>query len=128
MTTHQPLYAADQLGQLLRAARKTKGLSQTELGQMLGLSQGRVSALELNPKALSLEQLMTWASVVGLELLVQEKPSSRARVVEAELHGKASARATLVGDLTVTPRVAGPSSGPPESSGSSGDPSSEVSW
>lgn len=127
MNTPQSLYAADQLGQLLRAARKAKGLSQTDLGLKLGLSQGRVSALELNPKALSLEQLMTWASVVGLELLVQEKAFSPTRVVEAELRGSGKATVTLVGDLTVTPGGAAPSSGTP--SDPSGDPSSsEVSW
>ena len=73
MTSPQLLYAAEQLGLLLRAARKTRGLSQAELGQKLGLSQGRISALELNPKALNLEQLMAWTSAVGLELQIKEK-------------------------------------------------------
>ncbi len=73
MPNPQLLYAAEQLGLLLRAARKTRGLSQAELGQKLGLSQGRISALELNPKALNLEQLMAWTSAVGLELQIKEK-------------------------------------------------------
>ena len=44
--TAQPLLTAIQLGQLLRAARKQRGLTQAEVGARLGLSQNRVSHLE----------------------------------------------------------------------------------
>jgi HTH-type transcriptional regulator/antitoxin HipB len=64
----QPLLTALQLGQLLRAARKQRGLTQAEVGARLGLSQNRVSHLEGHAEELSVKQLLTWCAVVGLEL------------------------------------------------------------
>lgn len=64
----QPLLTATQLGQLLRAARKQRGLTQAEVGARLGLSQNRVSHLEGHADELSVKQLLTWCAVVGLEL------------------------------------------------------------
>ena len=64
----QPLLTAMQLGQLLRAARKQRGLTQAEVGARLGLSQNRVSHLEGHADELSVKQLLTWCAVVGLEL------------------------------------------------------------
>ncbi len=64
----QPLLTAAQLGQLLRAARKQRGLTQAEVGARLGLSQNRVSHLEGHADELSVKQVLTWCAVVGLEL------------------------------------------------------------
>ena len=64
----QPLQTGRQLGQLLRAARKQRGLTQAEVGARLGLSQNRVSHLEGHADELSVKQLLTWSAVVGLEL------------------------------------------------------------
>ena len=63
-----PLIMPVQFGVELRAARKVMGVSQTDLARHLGLSQSRVSYLELNPQDLSVSQLLVWCSVVGLEL------------------------------------------------------------
>ena len=65
-----PLIMPVQFGVELRAARKVMGVSQTNLARHLGLSQSRVSYLELNPQDLSVSQLLVWCSVVGLELQV----------------------------------------------------------
>lgn len=67
-STAQPLLTATQLGQLLRAARRQRGLTQAEVGARLGLSQNRVSHLEGHADELSIKQLLTWCAVVGLEL------------------------------------------------------------
>lgn len=64
----QPLLTAIQLGQLLRTARKQKGLTQAEVGARLSLSQNRVSHLEGHADEISVKQLLTWCAVVGLEL------------------------------------------------------------
>lgn len=68
-----PLLTATQLGQLLRAARKRRGLTQADVGARLGLSQNRVSHLEGHADELSVKQLLTWCAVVGLELGVGER-------------------------------------------------------
>lgn len=72
----QPLLTAIQLGQLLRAARKRRGLTQAEVGARLGLSQNRVSHLEGHADELSVRQLLTWCAVVGLELGVGERQTA----------------------------------------------------
>ncbi len=69
----QVLSIADQFGALLQASRKSAGLSQTELARHLGLSQSRLSALELNASSIRLDQLLTMCSALDLELLVQTK-------------------------------------------------------
>ena len=74
----QVLSITDQLGPLLQAARKSAGLSQTELGRRLGLSQSRVSAMELDPGSISLAQWMALCAALGLEMRVQTKEPPRA--------------------------------------------------
>jgi HTH-type transcriptional regulator/antitoxin HipB len=66
----QSLLTATQLGHILAATRKAANLSQTALASRLGLSQSRVSHLESNACQLSVEQLLTWCSVLELELTV----------------------------------------------------------
>ena len=73
IATAQPLVTALQLGQLLRSARKRRQLTQAQVAARLGLSQNRVSHLELHPEELSLKQLLGWCSVVGLELRLGER-------------------------------------------------------
>jgi HTH-type transcriptional regulator / antitoxin HipB len=69
----QVLSIADQFGALLQASRKSAGMTQTELARHLGLSQSRLSALELNASSIRLDQLLTLCSALDLELLVQTK-------------------------------------------------------
>jgi len=69
----QILSIADQLGPLLQASRKSAGLSQTELARHLELSQSRLSAMELDPSSIRLDQLLALCSALKLELLVQNK-------------------------------------------------------
>ncbi|WP_341237617.1 helix-turn-helix domain-containing protein [uncultured Limnobacter sp.] len=59
-----------QLGQILQASRKANKWSQAQLAKKLGLSQSRVSHLELHPEELSFAQLMNWCAVLGLELSI----------------------------------------------------------
>ena len=72
----QPLITALQLGQLLRAARKRRKLTQAEVAGRLGLSQNRVSHLELHADELSFKQLLGWCAAVGLELQLAERDTS----------------------------------------------------
>lgn len=68
MSTPQSLVTAIQLGQLLKAARKHRQLTQAEVAARLGLSQNRISHLEQHPDELSFKQLLGWCAVLGLEL------------------------------------------------------------
>ncbi|CAG2134242.1 hypothetical protein LMG31506_01348 [Cupriavidus yeoncheonensis] len=69
----QVLSTPSQLGQILRSARRAKKLTQGQAATRLGLSQSRLSALEIEPKAISAEQLLALVSLYGLEVIIQSK-------------------------------------------------------
>ena len=67
-TPQHVLVTGPQLGQVLQAARKARRMSQATLATRIGLSQSRVSHLELNAQDLSVAQLLAWSSALDLEL------------------------------------------------------------
>lgn len=76
-----------QLGHLLQGYRKANGLTQGQLAQRLGISQERLSVLELNPGRITVDRLLRLLGVLGLELIIQEKsgpPEARGSGPEAE--------------------------------------------
>ncbi len=75
LTSH-PLVTAGQLGAMLQAARRAQGLTQSALASRIGLSQSRVSHLELHAQELSVEQLLAWCAALGLELAVGSRDSA----------------------------------------------------
>ncbi|MBU1359590.1 MAG: helix-turn-helix domain-containing protein [Gammaproteobacteria bacterium] len=66
----QVLSVPSQLGPLLKAARKAAGLSQEKLAERVGISQSRMSHMELHPGSVSLEQLLALFAVLDLEVVV----------------------------------------------------------
>lgn len=69
----QILSLSKQLGPLIQSARKSAGLSQTQLAQRLGISQSRISAMELDPGSINVEQLLALLAALNHEVLVQPK-------------------------------------------------------
>ena len=69
----QILSISAQFSPFLQAARKSAGLSQTDLAKRLSLSQSRMSALELDPASMRLDQLLSVCATLQLELVVQSK-------------------------------------------------------
>jgi HTH-type transcriptional regulator/antitoxin HipB len=69
------LITPSQLGHILRTARRAKGLSQAQAASRVGLSQSRLSAMELNPDSITTAQLFTLLAMYGLELAVQTRPT-----------------------------------------------------
>ena len=76
-TRVQPIATASQLGAILQGARKSRKLTQAQLGQRLGLSQTRMSDLELAPGTLSVDQLLAICNQLGLQLSVQSRNDGR---------------------------------------------------
>lgn len=64
-----------QLGPLLKQIRKSKGLSQARLGEMIGLSQERVSAIENHPEKVTFDKLLTVLMVLDAEIVVGPRTS-----------------------------------------------------
>jgi HTH-type transcriptional regulator/antitoxin HipB len=75
----QILSISDQLAPLLQAARKSAGLSQAELGRRLDLSQSRMSAMELDPASMRLDQLLSICAILQLELVIQAKSAPKSK-------------------------------------------------
>ena len=76
-----------QLGHLLQGHRKAKGWTQGQLAQQAGISQARLSVLELNPGRLTVERLIRIMGALGLEMIIQEKsdaPSEAALAQQSE--------------------------------------------
>ena len=67
----QTIVTAAQLGTLLQTARKSRKLTQAQLGARLGLSQTRMSELEIAPGTLSVDQLLGLCAQLGLQLSVR---------------------------------------------------------
>jgi HTH-type transcriptional regulator/antitoxin HipB len=66
-----------QLGMLLRAVRRQRGMSQQELAlKASGTSQNRLSQLELQPGRLTVERLLLILSALDLELVVRPRANS----------------------------------------------------
>ncbi|MBC5763997.1 helix-turn-helix domain-containing protein [Ramlibacter albus] len=65
-----PLLTTTQLGRMLQSARKAKGMTQAAVGARVGLSQKRISALEIAPGTITAEQLLKLCAVLGLELTI----------------------------------------------------------
>lgn len=63
----------DQMAQLLAASRRQAGLTQAEAAARVGISQSRLSALETDAAALTLEQLLALCGVYGLQLQLSDK-------------------------------------------------------
>jgi HTH-type transcriptional regulator / antitoxin HipB len=68
-----PVRFPDQLRQHLRALRKRHGLTQAQLGALIGVSQARIAEIEANPGLVNFEQLMKLLSVLGVSLTLQEE-------------------------------------------------------
>ena len=65
-----PVRAAGELGPVLRAFRQSCGLSQAALGNRLGLSQERISAIERHPERITVQQLLSVLMALDAELTV----------------------------------------------------------
>lgn len=76
--TSQLLLTASQLGQLLVSTRKRHKLTQAAVATRVGLSQNRISYLENHADEISVKQLLSWCSVLELELHLGERDTSTA--------------------------------------------------
>ncbi|WP_033842105.1 helix-turn-helix domain-containing protein [Bordetella bronchiseptica] len=67
------LRRANQLGPYLKAWRREHGLSQSQFGKLIGLSQERISRIEANPEIVSLDQVLTVLMAMDCELSVRQR-------------------------------------------------------
>ena len=80
------LYAVDtpqQLRIVLRSLRQSRGLTQAQLGEMLGVSQKRIARIEAAPEVTAFDQIARIVAALGCRLSVDEPPEHRAAEPDA---------------------------------------------
>ncbi|HEX6707750.1 MAG TPA: helix-turn-helix domain-containing protein [Albitalea sp.] len=83
-----------QLSSHLRALRKARGLSQTALGEALGVGQTRVARIEGDPTAISVAQLIEVLGALGVQMVLRgaaTPPDDDAQHPTKKVAGKRSA-------------------------------------
>lgn len=68
-----------QLGPLLRARRRQRGLTQADVAAQLGVSRQAVSELESKAESATFERLMKLCAVLGLDITLQARDPAPAQ-------------------------------------------------
>lgn len=63
----------EQLASVLQSMRESHKLTQTQLGEAMGLSQARISRLLSNPTNVTVDQLLTLLMLFDAELVIRPK-------------------------------------------------------
>jgi transcriptional regulator with XRE-family HTH domain len=72
------LQSASQLADHLRAFRRTRGLTQTQLGQLVGLDQTRIAKIEHDPSRVNVGTLLQLLAALKVRVLLQPLDKSAA--------------------------------------------------
>ena len=74
MTTFQtfPVQTSAQLAVHIKSLRKARGLTQTALGERVGVKQVRIADIEKNPGAVSLDQLLQVLHALNARVLLAD--------------------------------------------------------
>lgn len=64
---------ASQIGAIIRRARRNAGLTQSELGNRIGLRQATISKLEAGEPATRLSTLLDVMTALGLEIVIDKR-------------------------------------------------------
>ena len=64
------------LGLYLKSLRKAKGMSQARLANLLQVTQSRIAAIEKDPSAISVGQMMAILELLGAQLVVRAQTQS----------------------------------------------------
>jgi HTH-type transcriptional regulator/antitoxin HipB len=62
----------DQIRHHLRALRKMKGLTQTQLGKLLGIGQVRIAEIERDPSVVSVAQLFKLLTALDARIVLRD--------------------------------------------------------
>jgi len=74
-----PINTSLQLRAVLRALRKSRNLSQTDVGSILGVNQKRVARIESAPGLTSFDQIATIVNALGGRLMIDVEEPAQAQ-------------------------------------------------
>ena len=67
-----PINFAEQLAQHLKAFRKSRSMTQTELAEHLGVRQSRIAEVEANPGTVSFENLLKILTALDVRVVLKD--------------------------------------------------------
>lgn len=67
-----PINTSAQARAVLRALRQARGLSQAQVGQLLGVSQKRVARIESAPDRTSFDQITKLVALLGGRVVIED--------------------------------------------------------
>ena len=67
-----PIHTPDQLAVHIKSLRKARGLTQSQLGERIGVKQARVADIERNPGSVSVDQLLQVLHALDARLLLAD--------------------------------------------------------
>ena len=73
-----PIQSPGQLASHLRALRQVRGLSQAQLGALLGVDQSRVARIERDPTAVSVAQFLSVLNALAVQMVLHPTGGSPA--------------------------------------------------
>ncbi|MDB5798243.1 MAG: hypothetical protein JWP36_2145 [Paucimonas sp.] len=79
-----PIQTPAQLGAQLKSLRRSKGLTQAQLGAPLGLGQVRIADIESDPGAVSFGQLLQILHLLNARVVLQPGGKSNASSSQSE--------------------------------------------
>lgn len=85
---NQSVATPAQIRGVLPALRKHRGLTQTQLGALIGVSQKRIARIEANPAKTSFDQISKLITVLGGDLVVTDKSAGTRTKAVAKPAGK----------------------------------------
>ena len=77
---------AGQLSAVIKTTRKSAGIDQVHLANLMGLTQGRYSQLESDIPKLTVDRLLVILNALGLECVIREQQSMQLMVAEPTAH------------------------------------------
>lgn len=77
-----PLLLSEQLTPYLKSLRRQRGLSQAELGQMLGVGQARMADIENNPGSVSVDRIMKLLAALDAKLMIRSSSAAASPEVD----------------------------------------------
>jgi HTH-type transcriptional regulator/antitoxin HipB len=83
-----PLQLPDQLTPYLKSLRKEHGLSQAQLGQMVGVGQARMADIENSPGSVSVDQMMKVLAALDARLFIRQWIGTREPAAEFAVGNK----------------------------------------
>jgi HTH-type transcriptional regulator/antitoxin HipB len=93
-----PIQSANQLSAHVRSIRKLRGITQMQLGALVGVGQARIARIERDPTSVSVEQFLQLLGALGAQMVLRSVDEAFAPATQAKTTRAASTKRSLPDD------------------------------